>query len=60
MILSTSFLSIPTQGAWNFDGQYYSSNVCRNGAYWQFVTWNYTGTSCYMPMHDLYGKRVAE
>lgn len=26
----------------------------------QYVTWNYTGTSCYMSLHGLYGHRVAE
>lgn len=50
----------PTQAAWSHDGYGYTSNVCRNGYYWQFVSWNYVGTDCYMPGWGLYGRRVAE
>lgn len=49
-----------SQSAWHYDGYAYTSNFCRNGVYWQFVPWNLTGTDCYMPMHGLWGKRVAE
>lgn len=57
---SASLTPIAANAAWHYDGYAYSSNFCRNGAYWQLVTWNLTGTSCYMPMHGLWGTRTAE
>lgn len=42
------------------DGYGYVSNICRAGMYWQTVPYNYTGTQCYMPVHGLWGYRVAE
>lgn len=56
-----SSVNVPSAtAAWNHDGYGYVSNFCRNGYYWQIVSWDYTGTNCYMPMHGLWGKRVAE
>lgn len=48
------------KAGWYHDGYGYVSNVCRNGYYWQYVPYNYTGTKCYMSMHGMYGYRVAE
>ncbi|MDM1336633.1 hypothetical protein HXZ93_11480 [Acinetobacter pseudolwoffii] len=54
-------LSSHTYSAWNIDENgLYHSNFCRAGYYWQIVSWNFTGTACYMPMHGLWGKRVVE
>ncbi|MFH7765089.1 hypothetical protein [Acinetobacter sp. BSP-28] len=54
-------LSSHTHSAWSIDGNgLYHSNFCRAGHYWQIVNWNLTGTACYMPMHGLWGQRVAE
>lgn len=58
--LFTSTAVTNTNAAWSHDGYGYTSNVCRNGPYWQYVTWNYIGTDCYMPGWGLWGKRVAE
>lgn len=63
LVLTMSILvSITTSvlAAWNYDGYGFTSNVCRNGLYWQYVQWGYTNTTCYMPLHNLYGVRVAE
>lgn len=60
MMMSLSTVVTPVNAAWNHDGYGYVSNFCRAGYYWQFVPWDYVGTSCYMPMHGLWGKRVAE
>lgn len=55
LLTSTSAFS-----AWYYDGYSFSSNICRNGSYWQVVHWNYVGTDCYMPMWNGWGKRVIE
>ena len=46
--------------AWSHDGFGYTSNFCRSGPYYQYVSWNYVGTDCYMSAWNLYGKRTAE
>ena len=45
---------------WYHDGYGYVSNVCRAGAMWQYVPYNYVGTNCYMPGWGVWGKRVPE
>ena len=64
VVFGLSFFTIPkaANAAWVYDPNTfnYFSNVCRNGFYWQFVSWNYVGTDCYMPGWGLYGRRVAE
>ena len=46
--------------AWSHDGYGYTSNFCRSGPYYQYVSWNYVGTDCYMPLWNLFGKRTPE
>ena len=64
IIVGLFFTMVPkaANAAWVYDPNTftYSSNVCRNGFYWQFVHWNYVGTDCYMPMWNGWGKRVIE
>ena len=49
-----------TKAAWSHDGFGYTSNFCRSGPYYQYVSWNYVGTDCYMPLWNLFGKRTPE
>ena len=64
VVFGLSFFTIPkaATAAWVYDPNIfsYSSNICRNGYYWQFVHWGYVGTDCYMPMWNGWGKRVIE
>ena len=54
-------LSGHAYSAWNIDPNgLFHSNFCRAGYYWQIVSWNLTGTDCYMPMHGIWGRRVQE
>ena len=57
---SLTTVSTLANAHWYHDGYGYVSNVCRAGAMWQYVPYNYVGTNCYMPGWGVWGKRVAE
>ena len=64
-IALTAFLSLTAVTAtayahWFHDGYGYVSNICRNGAMFQVVPYNYVNTNCYMPGWDVWGKRTME
>ena len=60
LCLSLTFLSTATSAHWFNDGYGYVSNICRSGAMFQIVPYNYVNTNCYMAGWGVWGKRTME